>query len=35
MQSLQRGSTLPNDDELVRTLESILRLLEYGTTVVP
>jgi hypothetical protein len=34
MQGLQSGSTLAHNDELVGALECILRLLEYGSTVV-
>lgn len=35
MQGLQSGSTLAHNDELVGALEGILRLLKYGSTVVP
>lgn len=35
MEGLQSSSSLPNDDELIGTLESIFWLLEYGSTVVP
>ncbi len=35
MQGLQSGTALPHYDELIGTLECILRLLKDGSTVIP